>query len=303
MGTVDVRAGIVRAGWLAAVACAWSCGTGSGASGGALAPRPDPRFATDPINVVSLGWIERRAGAILHDLVAALPADRQRKVELVRLVRSDALGEVNAFATCDREGPYIALGGGLLAIMAHLAMATATDQQFDTDRRRDYLEWLTSRGLAPPPVELYDTASHTDPRKVRRQHELLDEQLAFVLGHELAHHYLGHLACSSRDVVLVPADLGRELATALPVFSQLQELEADRAATENLLTAGARRPDYAWTEDGAHLVLAAFDRHAPLGAKDILAPFERTHPFPHLRVPAVTVAAEQWHVVEGLRGR
>ena len=44
----------------------------------------------------------------------------------------------------------------------------------------------------PRPSGLLPASTQSDGRKVQRQHVLFEEELAFVLGHELAHHILGH---------------------------------------------------------------------------------------------------------------
>ncbi len=251
----------------------------------------DPGGATDPINMVDLEALHQDAARVLRELIDALPDRHRARVASVHVVRDNALGDVNAYATCDEHGPFVAISDGLLAITAHLAMGTATDELFETTKAGEYLVWLGAHGLAPPPVRFYDAAQHTDRRKVLRQQEILDEELAFVLGHELAHHYLGHLPCNTRNEL---ESLG-QVAASVPVFNQAAELAADTAATRNLLDAGRLRPGYTWTEDGALLVMAAFNRHRPVGARDVLLAFERTHPVPHLRVPAITVAAEMWH--------
>lgn len=256
-----------------------------------VAPTRDPALATDPINATEVAALHRHAEHVLAELIAALPDRHRARVADMTLIRDNALGDVNAYATCTPDGPIVAVSDGLLTIAAHLAMGTATDELYETDTARAYLGWLATRGLTPPPVHFYAAAYHTDRRKVLRQHEVFDEQLAFILGHELAHHYLGHLPCTGASVL---DELGRA-ATEIPVFNQAAELAADTAAIKNLLAAGVQRDGYAWTEDGALLVIAAFNRHHATTAKDVFHAFERSHPFPHLRAPAITLAAEMWH--------
>jgi hypothetical protein len=261
-------------------------------------PIRDPALATDPINMTDTPLLFRHSQRVLGELIAALPDDRRARVAAVTLATDNRLGDVNAFATCDEDGaPMIGISDGMITIAAHLAMGTATDELFETDKAREYLAWLQARGLDPPPVAFYAAAYHTDPRKVARQREVFEEQLAFVLGHELAHHYLGHLACNSRSGV---EELGQVAADSVPAFNQIAELAADTAATKNLLAAGVARTGYTWTEHGALLVIAAFNRHDATTASDVLFAFERTHPLPHVRVPVITLAAELWHSSGGL---
>lgn len=258
----------------------------------------DPAFATDPINMTDQRLLFRHSQRILGELVAALPDDRRARLANLTLTSDNRLGHVNAFATCDDEGaPMIGIGDGMITIAAHLAMGTATDELFETDKAREYLVWLSARGLSPPPVAFYDATYHTDPRKVARQRELFEEQIAFVLGHELAHHYLGHLACNTSSGI---EEIGQVAADNVPAFNQIAELAADTAATKNVLAAGVARTGYTWTEHGALLVIAAFNRHDATTASDVVLAFERTHPLPHLRVPVITIAAELWYSSGGL---
>ncbi len=240
----------------------------------------------------------RHSQRVLGELVAALPDDRRARVANLTLSSDNRLGDVNAFATCDDHGaPMIGVSDGMITIAAHLAMGTATDELFETDKAREYLVWLQARGLDPPPVAFYDAAYHTDPRKVARQREVFEEQMAFILGHELAHHYLGHLACNSAGGL---DEIGQVAADNVPAFNQIAELAADTAATKNVLAAGVARTGYTWTEHGALLVIAAFNRHDATTISDVVLAFERTHPLPHVRVPVITIAAELWYSSGGL---
>lgn len=258
----------------------------------------DPAAATDPINMTDQRLLFRHSQRILGELIAALPDDQRARVAGLTLSSDNRLGDVNAFATCDDAGaPMIGISDGMITIAAHLAMGTATDELFETDKAREYLVWLQEHGLDPPPVAFYAAAQHTDARKVARQREVFEEQIAFVLGHELAHHYLGHLSCSPHSEI---EDLGQVAADNVPAFNQIAELAADAAATKNLLAAGVARTGYTWTEHGALLVMAAFNRHDATTASDVLLAFERTHPLPHLRVPVITLAAELWYSSGGL---
>lgn len=272
---------------------------------GARAPGPprtipvaDPGAARDPINRLQVAGLREIATRVLDELVAALPAEARTRLRGVPLLGDDSLGEVNAYASCADDGtPFVAVSDGLLAIAAHLAMSAASDEVFETDKRADYLDWLEHHGLEAPPVGFYYFAHHTDRAKIARQRELFEEEVAYILGHELAHHYLGHLACTSGGGVV--EDVGQLAADRIPVFSQAGELAADVAATRNLLTAGARRASYAWSEDGALLVIAAFNHRRPLTVRDVVLGFERTHPIPHLRAPAITTTAEIWRATAG----
>ena len=283
---------------LAAAAGAIVLGLGAGACNPPPAPTiPSPvrdaRLEADPINTVAVPALRATAERVLGELVAALPADRRARVAGISLVSDNALGDVNAYATCDAGGPFIAISDGMLEVAAHMARTTATDEIFETDLERSYLDWLEVHSIQPPPAALSATAYRTDRRKVVRQHELFEEEIAFVLAHELAHHYLGHLACNSDGGVVESA--GQIASDSVPLFNQATELAADVAGVKNLLEAGEGREGYTWTEDGALLVIAAFNRRHPLTARDVLFGFERSHPIPQVRVPVITGAAELWH--------
>ncbi|CAN5922703.1 hypothetical protein BH11MYX3_BH11MYX3_35790 [soil metagenome] len=262
---------------------------------GATIPVPvrDLSLARDPINAVHIPSLRTNAERVLRELVAALPADQRARVASIALVSDNGLGDVNAYATCDTGGPFIAISDGMLMVAAHLANTTATDEFFGTELDVRYLDWLENHSIAPPPPAFYATDYQTDRRKVLRQHELFDEEIAFVLAHELAHHYLGHLACNSDGGVV--EEVGQIASDSVPLFNQTTEVAADVAGVKNVLAAGVARTGYTWTEDGALLVIAAFNRRHPLTAEDVLFGFERSHPIPHVRVPIITSTAELWH--------
>ena len=263
-------------------------------------PAGDPRLDADPITRTEVPALRKIAARVLDELVRALPAERRARVTQIALVSDNALGDINAYATCDAGGPFIAISDGMLLVSAHLAMTSATDELFGTELSTSYLAWLERHAIAAPPASLYAAAgeARTDPRKVARQHELFEEELAFVLGHELAHHYLGHLACNSAGGVV--EELVQIASDEVPVFNQAAELAADAMGVKNLLAAGATRSGYAWTEDGALRVVAAFNRHHPLTARDVVLGFERSHPIPQVRAPLIVSTAELWHSSGGL---
>jgi hypothetical protein len=187
----------------------------------------------------------------------------------------------------------------MLDIEAHLAKCKATDDVFGTRKLEAYIE-LVAKNTRPgspvvrPAAGFFDPSQETDPRKVQRQHQLLDEQIAFVLGHELAHHYLAHLPCTAADGLLTVSEMNRVATAAVPTFNQLNESAADTAGTYNVLDAGAKRKERRLTEGGALLTMQffmGFDRMAP---GTISFDFERTHPPPNLRMPWIQTAANGW---------
>jgi hypothetical protein len=272
-------------------------------------PQPaGPPVGNDPINNVDIGWLRQEASSVLAELVGALPANYQSKVQGIPLVADPTVGDVNAFAACDDSGAALmAITDGLLEVEAYTAQFKATDELFGS-RKVDQYGGLVAQGLRPnaplpkPPPGMIDASQHTDARKVARQHQLLDEQMAFVLGHELGHHYLGHTGCAngqggSRGVN--PGDFGRILSRALPAFNQPNEVAADMAGTNNLLTAGARRQSVKWNEEGAMLTLGFFATLDRLSVQTVALGFLLTHPHPLVRIPIVQQTANSWRASGG----
>jgi hypothetical protein len=260
--------------------------------------------AFDPINDVNIPFLRGRAQLVIRDLTASLAGNHQQRVQTVPLVVDDEVGEVNAFAACTRDGKALmAISDGLLEIQAHLAQSRANDEVFGTRKVDEYVDFIArhqrpGQPIVKPPANFYNPAQRADGRKVQRQHQLLDEQIAFVLGHELAHHYLGHLPCTGSGAV-AGAEIGRVLSSAIPVFNQPNELAADVAGTNNLLAAGAKRQDYRWNEGGALLTMQFFSGVDRLTPADIVFGFERTHPPPVIRTPVIQQSAATWRATGG----
>jgi hypothetical protein len=276
---------------------------------GAPAPAPGvPGFpaavGADPINNVDLAFLRAEATGILAELVAALPPLQQSRVAAIPMVVDSTPGEVNAFATCSKSGrAAMAITDGLLEIQAFLARARAHDEMGGTRKVDEYIA-LIARNQRPkqpvvrPAAGFFDPALDANPQKLARQRQVLDEELAFVLGHELAHHYLGHLPCTAAGALPV-AEIARVLTDAVPGFNQPNELAADVAGLNDALTAGARRNGYHFTETGALLTMQFFSGLDQLTPTDILFSFERSHPSPALRVPIIQQTANAWRTTGG----
>jgi hypothetical protein len=190
----------------------------------------------------------------------------------------------------------MAVTDGLLEIMAWLAMAKAHDELFGTNKTDEYIRFI-AQNLAPGrdiprPSGMFAAAAQNDGRKVQRQHVLFEEELAFVLGHELAHHHLGHLPCTGKSGPLGSAELARVLSSQVPLFNQPNEAAADLAGTTNVLDSGARRSGARWSEEGALLTMRFF---AGLeGNFNLLLAFQHSHPAPQLRIPLIQQSANYW---------
>jgi hypothetical protein len=271
------------------------------------APPPPPRQPTlpavndDPINRHSSSFSRRRAKKVLAELVAALPSTQRAQLRNVPLAFDATPGLVNAFAGCSRaRGAFMAITDGIMEVQAQMARAKANDEVFGTNKFDAYVQLLArkarpKRRLPRPPRSFYDRSQDTDGRKVKRQHELFDEQLAWVLGHELAHHYLSHTGCIGNDASdLTPADFGRALKRKIPAFNQPNEAAADLYGTQNALNAGKARSGHKWSENGAMLTLRFFLALRQRSGSGELFTFEMTHPHPNIRMPVVQQAADSW---------
>ena len=260
---------------------------------------PLPPVAYDPLNADDINFMRGRAQLVIQELINALPANYRQKVAGIPLVVDDAVGEVNAFAACTGGGKSLmAITDGLLDIENHLAQAKATDEVFGTNKTSEYIAFIAKNQKPKQPIAhigagFIPPAQQTDGRKVKRQHEIFDEQVAFVLGHELAHHYLGHLPCTAGGNV-TSAEVSHILSSALPIFNQPNELGADWNGTQNVLSAGSKRPAHKWSEGGGLLTMRFFEGLDQMSPIDIVFGFERSHPPPAIRVPTIQQAAGQW---------
>jgi hypothetical protein len=259
-----------------------------------------PPVYNDPINQTNIPFMRQRSQEIIRELVSALPAQAGGLVANIPLVIDDTVGEVNAFAACSNGTALMAISDGLMEIQSQMARARATDEVFRTQKFDLYINYVAQnqqpeQPIVKPPPGLFDPTQDADGVKVKRQHELFDEMIAFVLGHELAHHYLNHTGCAGGGGGLTPADIGRVLSGAVPGLNQPNELAADQSGTDNLLTAGARRPGYKWTEGGAMLTLAFFQSLRTISpGEELIFAFEISHPPPWIRRPSVQQAANSW---------
>jgi Zn-dependent protease with chaperone function len=199
----------------------------------------------------------------------------------------------------------MAITDGLLLIEAGLAQAQAHDEIFGTRAVDSYIQHIAA-GLRPgqpvptPPPGLFPGAA--DPRVVARQHQVLEEQIAFVMGHELGHHHLGHLPCTASADPIGAGEAARVLSSAVPLFNQPNEITADLAGMYNVLDAGrlrAARGAANWSEAGGLLTMRFFAGLSQLSPADLITAFERSHPPPTLRTPIIQQAAGHWRATGG----
>jgi hypothetical protein len=239
----------------------------------------------------------------MAELTAALAETVRAKVQGVPVKIVDDPKDVNAFAGCTSSGaPFVAVTAPLLLIMARAAETRAFDETFGTSKYDELAngfagEVKAQKTVTGPPAGFLPLPQALDPRKLSRQKFLFDEELAFIIGHELAHHHRGHTGCangSANSNVITPQDVGRLLSSAVPLFNQPNEVEADVQGTFNLLDAGSHRQGGAWTEEGAVMALDFFSRLQSLGVETFVLGFLHTHPPPQFRLPIVRGAAQQW---------
>jgi len=271
----------------------------------ATVPAPSvalPSSPNDPIDTADRAWLRQSAQTILVELTRALPDVARARVDGIPLVVDDTPGDVNAFAACSSGRSLMAVTDGLLEIMAGLAATSAYDEVFGATKTDEYIRFIAQNlkpGRAVPrPSGLMPVAAQSDGRKVQRQHVIFEEELAFVLGHELAHHHLGHLPCTGQPGPLNSGELARVLASNVPLFNQPNEAAADLAGTTNVLDAGARRSGARWSEAGGLLTMRFF---AGLeGTLPLLLAFQQSHPPPQLRIPLIRQSANYWRQTGGV---
>lgn len=258
----------------------------------------------DPIARADIAYQRQRVNAVLAELIAALDQSSRARVEHLPLTFDADQNNVNAFASCSKTGKAtIAITDGMLVLTAYLAQLKATDEVTGSHHLDDYVARVAKyQRENSPPIAPDPSWVTVDPRlqsaKQTRESQLNDEVFAFVIGHELGHHYLNHLPCTS-VLPLDASEIGVLLTSVVPAFNQPAEMAADVAGTRNVLQAGRRRSSAPWTEGGALLTMKFF------GALDRASPgdvfnFERTHPPPSLREPIITSTAQTFRATSGI---
>ncbi len=257
--------------------------------------------------------LEERARAIHAKLLAVLPTGDRHNLSTVPFIFDPRPGMVNAFAACTRRGKaVISISHGIMQVQAQLARAQAVDKYFKTQKFKAYLNLVTGKGTAGigdllrghrrgrprllPNKGFISSKHEHDEKKRRLQAQLLDEGLAFVIAHELAHHRLSHTGCVGKDRgKLTTSDFGRLLSRKVPGFNQPNELAADVYGIHNTMAA-----DHQWKEAGAMLLLRFFKARTKLSLKDsVKFTFERTHPHPDVRIPVVKDTAFAFRLTGG----
>lgn len=262
-----------------------------------------PAVTSDPINLVDTTFLRDRTGQIHQTLIAALEPKYAAKVQTIPLVFDNEVGAVNAFAGCEAGKSFVVLTDGLLEIAANLAQAKATDDVFGGRKLDEYIRFIAQnqrpgQPIARPAQGFWLASQQVDGRKVERQHQVFDEQVAFILAHELGHHYLNHLPCTAQGG-LGTSEIARVLSGTIPAFNQPNEVAADMGATQNVLRAGSRQSGYRWTEGGGLVTMHFFSGLDRLSVESILFGFESSHPAPQLRIPIIQQTAAAWRATGG----
>lgn len=235
----------------------------------------------------------------------ALSTKDKAAVDTIPLLSDPSKEEVNAFAGCDDSGKtFVVVTEGMYQMLDLMANTRATDEKFGTDYYNEYIKELAKQQegkaqILPLPPGMLDPSKSLNPDKLKRQRQIFDETIAYVLGHELAHHYLGHLgsACSGGGGgTIKPGDLVRLAKKVIPAINQANEISSDVAGTKNLLDAGQSESDYKFSEGGALLVIDFFKKLRDLKPGAVLFTFMMTHPAPEVRGPIVKNTANWWRL-------
>ncbi|MBN8617056.1 MAG: hypothetical protein J0L92_41130 [Deltaproteobacteria bacterium] len=258
--------------------------------------------AIDASGALVQGWAENRTSEVHGELVQSLFADQRARIDEIPFHVVNDRSEPNAAAGCsESHAPMLMMTSAMVVVCASSAEARAYDELAGTNTLEAYANALiedlrASRPVRPLDRSLVPGPMANDPRKLAREVQLFDEQVAFILGHELAHHYRGHTGCAATGTTTSSArdaeQLQRNLANAASPLEQPFEVEADVWGITNVLERGRQRTGGAWTDEGALLSLEVFRHFGPL-ASGGLDPgvFLSTHPPSELRAPVVSQAA------------
>ena len=258
-----------------------------------------------PSGALLMPVMKDEAKKIFEKLKSALPSAKQTVVADIPLLSDPSKDDVNAFAGCDDSGKtFVVVTEGLYQMIDLIAQTKATDETFGTSYYDEYVKDLAAHqesgaAILPLPPGMLDVTKSLDSRKLQRQRQIFDEEIGYVIGHELGHHYLGHLgsSCSGGGGgVIKPGDIVNVLKKVAPVFNQPNEIAADMAGIENLLDAGQNESDYHWSEGGGLTVIDFFKKMGDLHPGSVLFTFMSTHPAPEIRGPIVKNTANWWRL-------
>lgn len=258
-----------------------------------------------PSGALLMPFMKDEAQKLYKKLKDALPANKKSVVETIPLLTDNTKSEVNAFAGCDDSGKtFVVVTEGLYQMIDLIAQARATDEVFGTDFYNEYVKDLASQQegkatILPLPPGALDPTKSLDQRKLQRQRQIFDEEIGYVIGHELGHHYLGHLGSTcggGGGGAIKIGDITNAMRKILPAINQPNEIAADMAGINNLLDMGQNESDYHFGEGGALLVIDFFKKVQDLHPGAVLFTFMSTHPAPEIRGPIVKNTANFWRL-------
>lgn len=263
---------------------------------------PAPPNSTDANGAMTMAFLRTEVTSVIEEVRAHLPPDHLARVRNVPFHVVDDPLEPNAAAGCSpgSRAPMIMITTPMLTIAAATAEARAYDELAHTSTYETYASSIMDmirhgsvRGLAPGALS---GPLATDPRKLARQRHLFDEEVAFILGHEMAHHYRGHTGCtpSGSASAQEAEDLQRSLAQAAPPLEQPFEIEADMWGMTSVLEAGHERAGGHWSDEGALLSLDTFRHLGETTADALPLVFLSTHPPSLVRAPLVEQVQRSW---------
>lgn len=268
---------------------------------GSLAAAPPGSF--DANGQMPYSFLAQRARTIHRDLVAALDPHARSQTQDIPFEVVDEPREPNAAAACTRSTrrALMMITSAMLELAAGIAETKAYDEVAGAATYERYVTAVIDQVRREQPVSRISPSLHaaphaTDPHKLARQLHLFDQQIAFIIGHELAHHYRGHTNCvAGRTQAEVQRDeLAQILAHTVPPFSQPREVEADMWGVVNVLEAGRSRQGGVWNHEGGLVNMDFFRRLSDQGGAELVLAFLSTHPPAFVRIPIVRSTAQQW---------
>lgn len=261
-----------------------------------------PPGSTDSNGAMQMAFLRTEVEAIYREVLADLSADHRARVEHIPFHVVDDPREPNAAAGCSpgSRAPMVMITTPMLTLCAATSEARAYDELASTSTYETYASSIAQMfqrgritGLAPGTLS---GPLANDPRKLARQRHLFDQQVAFILGHELAHHYRGHTGCAPGGAAssAEAEALQRQLAQAAPPLEQPFEIEADMWGVTSVLESGHERTGGVWSEEGALLSLDTFRHIGEMNQADLPMLFLSTHPPSMVRAPLVQSVADSW---------
>jgi Zn-dependent protease with chaperone function len=244
------------------------------------------------------------ARAVLAELITRLPANYMNLVNGMPLQIDPDPTQVNAYATCTDSGsPYIAVTEGLLEAVDAIAQTRSTDELFGTQTYTTYTNavlpgLLQPNGRAALPQGIIPAQYLNLPQRLSRAHEMWDDIIAFTVGHEISHHYLGHTGCKGTVGAIDLLGGWRALTQIVQPVNQINETAADSFGVTNVLNTGlARAPNYRWSEKGGLMLLDFFSRLEQAAGLTPGNPigYLQSHPNSPSRVSEVLLVANTWY--------